>query len=126
VRLFFQRYLWVIVTVMMLKSMWSGSSRSQGARGDVVGTTGKVGDCTPFTDFVLSRLPDEESQKLFAVSFGEHLRHDPDAVDIDFDDVYRWLGIDIKANALRLLKRGECLTTGLLHKRELNVSTTKL
>ena len=60
---------------------------------------------TPFTDFVLSRLPDEESQKLFALSFGEYLRHDPDALDIDFDDVFKWLGIDRKDNALRLLKR---------------------
>ena len=62
---------------------------------------------TPFTDFVLSHLPDEQSQKLFArsSSFGEHLRHDPDALDIDFDDVFKWLGIDRKDNALRLLKR---------------------
>ena len=60
---------------------------------------------TPFTDFVLSRLPDEESQKLFALSFGEHLRRDPDALEIDFDDVYTWLGMGLKASALRLLKR---------------------
>jgi len=60
---------------------------------------------TPFTDFVLSRLPDEVSQKLFALSFGEHIHHDPDALDINFDDVHHWLGIPLKANALRLLKR---------------------
>ena len=60
---------------------------------------------TPFTDFVLSRLPDEESQKLFALSFGEHLRRDPDALDLNFEDVHHWLGIPLKANALRLLKR---------------------
>ena len=60
---------------------------------------------TPFTDFVLARIPDEETQKLFALSFGEHLRRDPDALEIDFDDVYRWLGMDLKASALRLLKR---------------------
>ena len=94
-----------MITVMMLKSRWSCSSRSQGARGEVVETTGKVGVCTPFTDFVLSRLPDEELQKLFALSFGEHLRRDPDAVDIEFDDVYRWPSFDVKANAPRLLKR---------------------
>ena len=94
-----------MITVMMLKSMWSGSFRSQGATCEVAETTSNGGNCTPFTDFVLSRLPDQESQKLFALSFGEHLRHDPDAVNIDFDDVYRWLGIEIKANALRLLKR---------------------
>ena len=94
-----------MITAMMLKSLWPEPSRSQGATSEVAENTGKVGDRTPFTDFVLSRLPDEESQKLFALSFGEHLRHDPDAVDIDFDDVYRWLWIDIKANALRLLKR---------------------
>ena len=60
---------------------------------------------TPFTDFVLSRLPDEASQKLFALSFGEYLHHDPDALDIDFDDVFKWLGIDRKDSALRLLRR---------------------
>ena len=54
---------------------------------------------------MLSRLPDEESQKLFALSFGEHLRRDPDALEIDFDDVYTWLGMGLKASALRLLKR---------------------
>ena len=94
-----------MITVTMLKSMWSGSSGSQGARGEVAGTTGKVGNCTPFTDFVLSSLPDEESQKSFALSFGEYLRRDADALEIDFDDVYRWLGIDRKDSALRLLKR---------------------
>ena len=52
---------------------------------------------------MLSRLPDEESQKLHALSFGEHIRHDPNALDISFDDVYHWLGIPRKANALRLL-----------------------
>ena len=39
------------------------------------------------------------------MSFGEHLRHDPDALEIDFDDVFKWLGDDRKDNALRLLKR---------------------
>jgi hypothetical protein len=52
---------------------------------------------TPFTDFVLARIPDEETQKLFALSFGDYLKRDPDAQDIDFDDVYRWLGIPLKA-----------------------------
>ena len=60
---------------------------------------------TPFTNFVLARIPDEETQKLFALSFGEHLKRDPDALEIDFDDVYRWLGIDRKDSSLRLLKR---------------------
>ena len=54
---------------------------------------------------MLSRLPDEDSQKLFALSFGEHICHDPDALDINFDDVYHWIGIPLKANALRLLKK---------------------
>jgi len=54
---------------------------------------------------VLSRLPDEDSQKLFVLSFGEHVHHDPDALDINFDDVFKWLGIPLKANALRLLKK---------------------
>ena len=60
---------------------------------------------TPFTDFVLSRLPDEESQKLFAASFGEHLRHDSDALAIHLDHVYKWLGYDRKDNTVRLLKK---------------------
>lgn len=62
-----------MITIMMLKSMWSGSSRFQGATDVVAAATGKVENCTPFTNFVLSRLPDEESQKLFALSFGEYL-----------------------------------------------------
>ena len=45
------------------------------------------------------------SQKLFALSFGEHLQRDPDALEIDFDDVYKWLGMNLKESALRLLKR---------------------
>ena len=53
---------------------------------------------------MLSRLPDE-SQKLFAMSFGEHLHHDPDAIEIDFDNVFKWLGMNRKDSALRLLKR---------------------
>ena len=61
VRLIFQIDLWIMITVTMLKSIWSGSSRSPGARGEVVGTTSKAGNSTPFTDFVLSRLPDEGS-----------------------------------------------------------------
>ena len=90
---------------MMLKTMWAGSSRVQGAMGEVAEITGNVGNRTPFTDFVMSRLPDKESQKLFALSFGEYLRCDPEAPEIDFDDVYKWLGMERKDNALRLLKK---------------------
>ena len=85
--------------------MTSPPPSSSTSPGPVVATGSTGQPATPFTDFVLSRLPDEESQKLFALSFGEHLRRDPDALEIDFDDVYRWLGIDRKGNALRLLKR---------------------
>ena len=60
---------------------------------------------TPFTDFILSRLPDEASQKLFALSFGEHLRHDPDALITNLDHVYKWLGYDRKDHAVRLLRK---------------------
>lgn len=66
---------------------------------------GSTQTATPFTDFVISRISDEDSRKLFALTFGEHLRHDPDALEIDFDDVHKWLGIPLKANAVRLLKR---------------------
>lgn len=103
----------------MLTSLWHSATSSSSARHDVTSSAPSSSTsareestivssaqlATPFTDFVLSRLPDEESQKLFAMSFGEHLRHDPDALDIDFDDVFKWLGIDRKDNALRLLKR---------------------
>ena len=68
-------------------------------------TSGSAQSVTPFTDFVLSRLPDEASQKLFALTFGEHLRHDPDALIINFDHVYKWLGYDRKDHAVRLLKK---------------------
>ena len=54
---------------------------------------------------MLSRIPDEESQKLFALSFGEHLCHDSDALAINLDHVYKWLGYDRKDNAVRLLKK---------------------
>ena len=94
-----------MITVMMLKTMWAGSSKVQGATGEVAEITGSVGNRTPFTDFVLSRLPDEESQKLFALTFGEYLRCDPESPEIDFDDVYKWLGMERKDNALRLLKK---------------------
>ena len=103
----------------MLTSLWHSTTSSSTARHDVTSSApspstspGQVSSpksstqpATPFTDFVLSRLHDEESQKLFALSFGEHLHHDPDALEIDFDDVHKWLGIPLKANALRLLKR---------------------
>ena len=105
VRLKFQRYAWIMSTVMVLKTVWSGSSRFQGATDEVAGISRSLKNRTPFTDFVMSRLPNEESQKLFALSFGEYLRRDADALEIDFDDVYRWLGIDRKDSALRLLKR---------------------
>ena len=111
----------MIITVTMLKSMWSGSSGSEGARGEVTVSTGSVRNRTPFTDFVLSRLPDEESQKLFALSFGEHLRRDADALEIDFDDVYKWLGMDLKASAIRLLKR-EFLSSEYLLNRNVEKS----
>ncbi|BDA45253.1 hypothetical protein COCOBI_07-0400 [Coccomyxa sp. Obi] len=103
----------------MLSTLWHSATSSSSARQDVT-TSGPSSNsssgqlpaaptsalpATPFTDFVLSRLPDEESQKLFALSFGEHLRRDSDALEIDFDDVYKWLGMDLKASALRLLKR---------------------
>ena len=67
--------------------------------------SGSAPSATPFTDFVLARIPDEETQKLFALSFGEYLKRDPDALEIDFDVVFRWLGYDRKDNAVRLLKR---------------------
>ncbi|CAK0769618.1 hypothetical protein CVIRNUC_003685 [Coccomyxa viridis] len=101
----------------MLSTFWQSASGFSSAARDVTNSTpssrSSVGRAispsaqtgTPFTDYVLSRLPDEESQKLFALSFGEYLHHDPDALDIDFDDVFQWLGIDRKGNALRLLKR---------------------
>jgi len=101
----------------MLSTLWHSATSSSSARQDVANsefssnsvprqlpnTQNSAQAGTPFTDFVLSRLPNEDSQKLFALSFGEHLRHDPDAREIDFDDVYKWLGIPLKANALRLL-----------------------
>ena len=58
---------------------------------------------TPFTEFVISRVPDEEFSRLFAITFGECLRRDPDALEIDFDTVHKWLGIE-KEGAVRLLK----------------------
>ncbi len=103
----------------MLTSLWHSATSSSSARQDVTSSApssstsaGQVSASprtaqpgTPFTEFVLARIPDEETQKLFALSFGEHLRRDPDALEIDFDDVYKWLGMELKASAIRLLKR---------------------
>ena len=101
----------------MLSTLWNSASGFSSATRDVTNSVPSSGSSvgsksppsaqtgTPFTHFVLSRLPDEDSQKLFARSFGEYLHHDPDALDIDFDDVFKWLGIDRKDSALRLLKR---------------------
>ena len=87
------------------RAVLSPGSSSSNSSGLTPASSGSTQAATPFTDFVLSRLPDEDSQKLFALSFGEHICHDPDALDINFEDVHHWLGIPLKANALRLLKR---------------------
>ena len=87
------------------RAVLSPSSSVSNSSNSTPPSSGSTQAATPFTDFVLSRLPNEESQKLFALSFGEHIRHDPDALDINFEDVHHWLGIPLKANALRLLKR---------------------
>ena len=101
----------------MLSTLWQSASGFSSATRDVTNSAPSSGRLvestispsaqtgTPFTDFVLARIPNEETQKLFALSFGEHLKRDPDALEIDFDDVYRWLGMDLKASALRLLMR---------------------
>ena len=82
------------------RETWTNSAPSSGRLVEsTISPSAQTG--TPFTDFVLARIPNEETQKLFALSFGEHLKRDPDALEIDFDDVYRWLGMDLKASALR-------------------------
>ncbi len=58
------------------------------------------------------------------MSFGEYLRHDPDALDIDFDDVFKWLGIDRKDSALRLLKREFSSAEYVSHTDVGNLGTT--
>ena len=60
---------------------------------------------TPFTEFVLSRISQDDPHRLFVMSFAEHVRADPDAKVIDFNDVFRWIGYDRKDSAVRLLKR---------------------
>ena len=96
----------------MLTTLWNRATHSRSSSPspttsstEVVNAAVSAPSPTPFTDFVLARIPDEETQKLFALSFGEYLKRDPDALEIDFDDVYRWLGMELKASALRLLKR---------------------
>ena len=69
------------------RAVLSPSSSSSNSSESTLASSGSTQAATPFTDFVLSRLPDEDSQKLFALSFGEHICHDPDALDINFDDV---------------------------------------
>ena len=96
----------------MLTSLWNRATHARSSSPAPTHSSAAVHNApvsasspTPFTTYVLSRIPDEESQKLFALSFGECLRRDPDALEINFDEVHRWLGFDSKDNAVRLLKR---------------------
>ena len=88
--------------VLSKASVRSSGPSSESSRVGTTPTPAQAG--TPFTQYVLSRIPDEELQKLFALSFGEHRRHDADALAIDLDHVYKWLGYNRKDNAARLLK----------------------
>ena len=67
-------------------------------------STSVVNQCTPFTQFVLDRLSNDDAQHIFVWSFAEHVRQDPDAKVIDFGQVFKWLGFDRKDNAVRLLR----------------------
>lgn len=82
---------------------FSSSPRSQSPIGKSESRRGDFPE-TPFTKFVLSRL-DEDSAKIFAISFAEHVRNDPDDRVIEFDSVYLWLGFTRIDNGIRLLKK---------------------
>lgn len=75
---------------------------------------------TPFTKFVLSRL-DEDSAKMFAVSFAENIRNDPDEKNLCLDDVFVWLGFSRKGKAIELLKR-EFEDQDVIHRSVKNTS----
>ena len=57
-----------------------------------VSTTWSFDTNTPFKDFLLSYLTDSTQQRLFAFTFADQIHRDRNALVIDFEDVYIWLG----------------------------------
>ena len=50
------------------------------------------GNDTPFKDFLLSYMTDSTQQRLFAFTFADQIHHDRNALVIDLENVYVWLG----------------------------------
>ena len=75
------------------------SSRLQTAR-----PTWSTGSDTPFKDFLLSYLTDSTQQRLFAFTFADQIHRDRNALVVDFEDVYIWLGHTRRDDAVRLLE----------------------
>ena len=58
----------------------------------------------PFKDFLLSYLTDSTQQRLFAFTFADQIHRDRNALVIDLEDVYIWLGHSHRHHAVRHLK----------------------
>ena len=69
-----------------------------------VSTTWSMGTGTPFKDFLLSYLTDSAQQRLFAFTFADQIHRDRNALVIDLEDVYIWLGHSHRHHAVRHLK----------------------
>ena len=78
-----------------------GTSNLEEVKGDPPTSSGLD---TPFKDFVLSRLEGNTQQKLFAMTFAEQIHCDRNALAIDLEDVFVWLGFTRRDQAVRLLK----------------------
>ena len=76
-----------------------GPSNLQAAR-----PTWSAGSDTPFKDFLLSYLTDSTQQRLFAFKFADQNHRDGNALVIDLEDVYIWLGHARQDHAVRHLK----------------------
>lgn len=69
-----------------------------------VSTTWSLDTDTPFKDFLLSYLTGSTQQKLFAFTFADQIHRDRNALVIDLEDVYFWLGHTRRDQAVRTLK----------------------
>ena len=69
-----------------------------------VSTTWSLDTDTPFKDFLLSYLTDSTQQRLFAFTFADQIHRDRNALVLDLEDVYIWLGHSHRHHAVRHLK----------------------
>ncbi len=69
-----------------------------------VSTTWSFDTDTPFKYFLLSYLTDSTQQRIFAFTFADQIHRDRNALVVDLEDVYIWLGHARRDHAVRHLK----------------------